>query len=105
MTNIEKVQHIMSYSRYGALAQMFVMDALSKWSDIISRASAAQVDNGFVDPEAWIGVAREIKEALESDLSTDDPEDEDDETPFGEIHFESGPGCDRNPKSADPARD
>jgi len=87
MTNIEKVHHIMSYSRYGALAQIFVMDALHKWTDIISNATAAQVGNGFVDGNAWIGVAREIQSTLKADLLTDDPELEEDETPFGEVHL------------------
>jgi hypothetical protein len=89
MTNIEKVTHIMSYSRYGALAQMFVMDALHKWTDLISKASPEQVENGFIYGEAWIGVAREIQSKLQADLTIDDPELEEDETPFGEIHFES----------------
>ena len=92
MTNIERVQHIMTYSRYGALAQLFVMDALHKWTDIISKASPQQVDNGFVDPEAWIGVAAEIQNALKSDLTVDDPELEEDETPFGEMHTEADSG-------------
>jgi hypothetical protein len=87
MTNMEKVHHIMSCSRYGALAQMFVMDALNKWAGIISKASPEQVDNGFINGEAWIGVAREIQNALQSDLTLDDPELEEDETPFGEIQF------------------
>jgi hypothetical protein len=87
MSNIEKIHHIMSYSRYGALAQMFVMDALHKWTDIISKASPEQIDNGFIDGEAWIGVAREIQAALQSDLTIDDPEFDEDETPFGEIRF------------------
>src|SRR6202035_1100606 len=69
MTNIEKVTHIMTYSNYGALAQMSVMEALHKWSGLISKASPEQVDNGFVDGEAWIGVAREIRKALQADLT------------------------------------
>jgi hypothetical protein len=103
MTNIEKVQHIMSYSRYGALAQLFVMDALHKWTGIISKAQPEQVDNGFVDPEAWIGVAREINDALNAGLSIDDSESEEDETPFGELHFGGDSGC--GPKTADSAGD
>ncbi len=105
MTNIEKVQHIMSYSSYGALAQIFVMDALTKWTGIISKASPEQVENGFVNPEAWIGVAREIQNALKAGLTIDDSELEEDETPFGEIHFECDPGCSGYPNSADPAQD
>jgi hypothetical protein len=88
MTNIEKVTHIMSYSRYGALAQMFVIDALHKWTGIISKASPEQIDNGFINGEAWIGVAREIQSALQSNLTIDDAELEEDETPFGEIHLD-----------------
>jgi hypothetical protein len=84
MTNIEKVTHIMSYSNYGALAQMFVMEALHKWSGIISKASPEQVDNGFVNGEAWIGVAKEIQKALQAELTITDPEIEEDET-LGEI--------------------
>jgi hypothetical protein len=80
MTNIEKVTHIMTYSNYGALSQMFVMEALHKWSGIISKASPEQVDNGFVNGEAWIGVAGEIQRVLQTELTIDDPELEADET-------------------------
>lgn len=87
MTNIEKVTHIMSYSNYGALAQMFVMESLHKWSGIISKASPEQVDNGFIDGGAWIGVAKEIHKALHSEHTIYDPNLEEDDSPFGEIHF------------------
>ena len=80
MTNIEKVTHIMTYSKYGALAQLFVMEALHKWSGIIIKASPGQVDNGFINGEAWIGVAVEIQKALQTELTIDDPELEEDET-------------------------
>lgn len=74
MTNIEKVCHMMTYSAYGALAQLFVMDALHKWSGIVSKASPEQVGNGFVDGATWIGVAGEIQRTLRSDLTIDDPD-------------------------------
>src|SRR6266571_1209998 len=72
MTNIEKVTHIMTYSNYGALAQLFDMDALHQWSGIISKASPQQVDNGFINGEAWISVAGEIHKALQSELTIND---------------------------------
>lgn len=71
MTNIEKVTHIMTYSTYGGLAQMFVMEALHKWSHVISNASPKDVDNGFISPEAWIGVAREIHNTLQTEMLTE----------------------------------
>jgi len=74
MTNTEKVIHIMTYSNFGALAQMFVMESLHKWSDVISKASPEQVDNGFVNGEAWIGVAKEIQRALHTEMTIEDRE-------------------------------
>jgi hypothetical protein len=79
MTNIEKVTHIMSYSNYGALAQMFVMEALHKWSGIVSKASPKQIGIGFVSGEAWIGVAKEIQKGLNTEMTIEDRElDEED---------------------------
>lgn len=72
MTNVEKVTHIMTYSDYGALSQMFVMEALHKWSHLVSNASAKDVDNGFISPEARIGVAREIRDALQAEMLIED---------------------------------
>lgn len=86
MTNIEKVTYIMSYSNYGALAQMFVMEALLRWSDLVVKADAKKVDNGLISGEAWIGVAKEIQNALRTEFTIDDFELEEDETPLGEFH-------------------
>lgn len=86
MTNIEKVTYIMTYSNYGALAQLFVMDALHQWSGIISKASPQQVDNGFINGEAWIGVAGEIHKVLQSELTINDFEyDETNAAPVSRI--------------------
>jgi hypothetical protein len=74
MTNIEKVTHIMTYSKYGALAQLFVMDALNKWSGIVSKALPEQVTNGFINGEAWIAVAKEIQDALRTEMTINDDE-------------------------------
>jgi hypothetical protein len=79
MTNVEKVSHIMTYSNYGALSQMFVMEALHKWSQLVGSASPKDVDNGFISPEAWIGVAREIRDALQAEMLIEDSTLDDDE--------------------------
>ena len=72
MTNVEKVTHIMTYSKHGALAQLFVIDALHKWSGIISKASPEHLDNAFISGEAWIAVAREIQATLKAEMTTTD---------------------------------
>jgi hypothetical protein len=66
-TNIETVTAIMEYSRFGALAQAFVMDALMKQAKAAAEAppeAFASMRDGFVSPEAWQGVAREIADKL-----------------------------------------
>jgi len=68
MTNIEKVTHIMTFSKYGALAQCFVMDALHKWSDLIRKANPDDITNGLISGKAWIAVANEIHERLNTEI-------------------------------------
>ena len=70
-TNIEFVRELMDFSRFGPLAQMFVIDALSKWSDEIANTPIEELRNAFeghplIGAEAWQGVAREIKGKLDA---------------------------------------
>lgn len=64
-TNVEFVTRIMEFSNYGALAQIFVIEALRRWSDIIAEADPAAVDTPMIAGHAWVGVAKEIKAKLE----------------------------------------
>ncbi|MCK4125859.1 hypothetical protein ACI2TT_25410 [Ralstonia nicotianae] len=57
----------MDFSRFGPLAQMFVIDALSKWSDMIANTPIDELRSAFegnplIGAEAWQSMAREIKE-------------------------------------------
>jgi hypothetical protein len=66
-TNIETVTAIMEYSRFGAPAQAFVMDALMTQAKAVADAppeAFASMRGGFVSSEAWQGVAREIADKL-----------------------------------------
>lgn len=70
-TNLECVIDIMEFSRYGALAQAFVMDALSKHAaqvaampfDVLQQELG---DHPMVSARAWLGVAQEIHDKLEA---------------------------------------
>ncbi len=62
-TNIQIVTDIMNNSKYGVLAQVFVIDALVKFSKLVIDASPEQIksfENSIVNAEAWQGVAKEI---------------------------------------------
>ncbi|WP_459204769.1 hypothetical protein ACQVRY_10165 [Ralstonia pseudosolanacearum] len=70
-TNIDFVCQLMDFSRFGPLAQMFVIDAVSKWSEKIAKTPIEELRKAFegnplIGVEAWQGVAREIKEMLDA---------------------------------------
>ncbi|MGN8186537.1 hypothetical protein ACTJLD_11200 [Burkholderia sp. 22088] len=71
MTNLECLTDIMTFSRYGALAQAFVMDALSKHAERVATVPLDQLQAQFgvhpmISVQAWQGVAREIHDKLEA---------------------------------------
>ena len=69
LTNVEKITQIMEYSEFGALAQMFVMDAVSKFANLVANTPIEELEsmrNGLISPEGWRGVAVEIAEKLRS---------------------------------------
>ena len=65
-TNIAFVRDLMEFSQHGALAQLFVLDALSKWADIIANTDPVKCDSPMISGEAWVGVAKEIKGKLDA---------------------------------------
>ncbi len=47
MTNLECLTEIMTFSRYGALAQAFVMDALSKHAERVATVPLETLQEQF----------------------------------------------------------
>ncbi|MFG7076900.1 hypothetical protein ACGYV5_26790 [Burkholderia pseudomallei] len=71
MTNLECITNLMTFSRYGALAQAFIMDALSKHAAHVARMPLEELtekfgDQPIVSAKAWHGVANEIHDKLEA---------------------------------------
>lgn len=67
MTNLECLTEIMAFSRYGALAQAFVMDALSQHAERVATTPPDQLQvNPMICARAWHGVAQEIHTKLET---------------------------------------
>jgi len=65
-TNIQMLTRLMTFSQHGALMQMFIIDALTKHSERVAKASPDDFKGGLVHPEAWIGVAKELKKELDA---------------------------------------
>lgn len=69
-TNVAFVRDLMEHSNHGALAQLFVLDALVKWSKLIASKSPEELDTPFLSGHAWKSVAQEIQTKLNERLST-----------------------------------
>lgn len=76
-TNVDMVVDAMTRSRFGTLAEVFIMEAIHRLADEVSKLpldttlyemekakdGKVRVNIG-IDPNAWIGVAKEIKGKL-----------------------------------------
>jgi hypothetical protein len=65
-TNVEFVTNMMEFSKYGPLAQLFILEAIRNWSELVAKADPVKVDSPMISGKAWVGVAREINENMES---------------------------------------
>jgi hypothetical protein len=71
-TNIEAITDIMQFSRCGALAQAFVMEAVSRYAKQVSEYTPQQVasiSTELMSGETWQTVAKEIRGKLEAHFS------------------------------------
>lgn len=62
-TNVEVLTEIMEFSRCGALAQLFIMDAVSRHAERVAAASVDELkgmEGGLISPAAWQATAAEI---------------------------------------------
>lgn len=71
MTNVDVLVELMEYSKFGPLAQMFIIDTIARQARAVAGADPTTVawDAGLVSFEAWQGVAREIAEKLDAHLA------------------------------------
>lgn len=74
MTNEEKVIKIMNFSKYGALSQIFVMQALDHFCNLVIEQEPELIKEqdenekegkiSMINLKSWVGVAKEIKEKI-----------------------------------------
>lgn len=68
-TNVQAVRSMMEYSDFGALAQAFIIEAISRYADEVSESTPEDYGSfTLVSPESWIGVAREIRKKMNAHL-------------------------------------
>ena len=74
MTNEELVKKMMNFSQFGALSQVFIMQSIENYCDLVIsekeellKEEKENIEKGeiaFVSLSSWVGVAEEIKEKI-----------------------------------------
>lgn len=68
-TNVQIVRDLMEFSDHGALAQMFVMEAIKRYADQVAamdpdKLRACFEPMPFLNADSWQGVAKEIRQKI-----------------------------------------
>ena len=69
--NVSAVVELMEFSKFGPLAQVFVIDALLKQAQKVAAMdpATAKCENPMLSFDAWHGVAKEIAAKLNAHLA------------------------------------
>ncbi len=60
-TNTELVAGMMEYSSFGALSQIFIIDAIRRQAKAVAAATPAELGgDALISPQAWQRVAKDI---------------------------------------------
>tara|TARA_R110000822_G_scaffold11698_15_gene42502 strand:+ start:743 stop:970 length:228 start_codon:yes stop_codon:yes gene_type:complete len=70
-TNIELITRVCEFAKTGPMAQLFLLDAIMRHSDLVSGLTVEDVaisfgNNPMLSPEGWHAAACEWKEELDN---------------------------------------
>lgn len=69
ITNTQLIEKFMEYSDYGALSQVFVMEALDRYAKEVRETDETEwPENHIINFHAWQGCAAEFQELKEKNL-------------------------------------
>lgn len=60
MSNVEFVESIMTYSNFGGLAQVFVIEAIRSYADNVLADKTEWPPHSLITKEVWQGIAQEL---------------------------------------------
>lgn len=64
-SNVEFVTDLMEYSQYGGVSQVFIIEAIRYYSElIISRGEPKDDPEAFINPTLWYKVAKDINQQV-----------------------------------------
>lgn len=73
-TNVQLVKSMMEFSEHGALAQMFIIDAISQKAKAVAECDPVELEkkmgpNSFIPARKWIAVAKEIQAKMDANYN------------------------------------
>lgn len=72
MTNVEFVTNLMTYSRHGALTQVFVLQAIEYYAKKVKLPDGRDYSNALINWDSWKAIADEILEKINEKYPTGD---------------------------------
>ena len=70
-TNTELIVELMEYSPTGALAQVFILEAVRRYAKKVASADPAEIDYGVISGEAWVATAKHFVQELRAQYGED----------------------------------
>ncbi len=71
-TNTELVDDLMSYSRFGAMAQVFIIEAIRSYSSrIVENGEPEDNKSLFISPVLWYNIAKDVLDRVEQNYKTE----------------------------------
>ncbi len=67
-TNQQLIKHLMDFSAFGAMGEMFIVDAIRKHAKAVAATTPdhpAYKECGMIHIPSWIGTAKDIHEKCE----------------------------------------
>jgi hypothetical protein len=70
LSNLDRLHHMMNFSEHGAMAQLFIMEAIRYYSEINMQVEIDEneVDNRIIPKRLWRDVAIDINRQINEHL-------------------------------------
>ena len=63
-TNTKFVHDLMEYSKFGALTQAFIIEAITQYASKVAQADPKDLGNGLINGHRWQEIAKDVNGAL-----------------------------------------
>ena len=64
LTNVEFIVDLMNFNNSGALAQVFIIDAIMKRAEAVAEVDPETIDHPLISGHAWVRCAQEIRDRM-----------------------------------------